>query len=196
MAGDLNTAEKIMDIAQEMVQTRGYHAFSYRDISDQIGIKTASIHYYYPAKADLAKAMLARIRGMFEEGLAGIDATDNSAEAKLRQFAGIFLETYGEGRLCPFCMMATTQRTIPESVQDEVRGFWSRGEEWVESVLEEGQDAGEFKLPDSAQLIARMMVSSFEGAMVVARAFDDKSRLEATVDFILSLVKVNKPFTK
>lgn len=193
MVRDSNTAEKIMDVAQEMVQTRGYHAFSYRDISERIGIKTASIHYYYPAKSDLAKAMLERIRGMFEGGLEGIDANAGNAEDKLRMFAGIFLETYGEdGRLCPFCMMATTQGTIPDSVQDEVRAFWSRGEQWVENTLIEGQKSGELQLPDSAQLIARMMVSSLEGAMVVAKAFDDRTRLESTAEFILSLVKVGK----
>ncbi len=193
MVRDSNTAEKIMDVAQEMVQTRGYHAFSYRDISERIGIKTASIHYYYPAKTDLAKAMLARIRGMFEQGLAGIDAEGGSIEVRLRKFSGIFLETYGDGRLCPFCMMATTQGTIPEDVRDEVRVFWLRGEQWVCNILEEGAKAGEIELPASATRLSRMMVSSLEGAMVVAKAFEDRSRLESTSEIILSLVGITQP---
>lgn len=191
MVRDTNTAEKIMDVAQEMVQTRGYHAFSYRDISEVIGIKTASIHYYYPSKPDLAKALLSRIRGMFEEALEGIDAEGGDVKTRLRKFTGIFLDTYGdEGRLCPFCMIATTQKTIPEEVQDEVKLFWSKGEEWVQNLLEEGQETGDLELIESVQFLSRMMVSSLEGAMVVAKAFDDRTRLEDTADFMLSMVNV------
>jgi len=191
MVTDLNTVEKIMNVASEMVQTRGYHAFSYRDISERIGIKTSSIHYYYPSKADLAKALLQKIRGMFEEALAGIDAEGVDTKTRLRKFTEIFLDTYGdEGRLCPFCMVATSQNTIPEDVQIEVRAFWSKGEKWVQNLLEKGQECGELESIDSDQLISRMMISSMEGAMVVAKAFDDKSRLEDTADFMLSLVNV------
>lgn len=191
MVRDINTAERIMDVAQEMVQTRGYHAFSYRDISERIGIKTASIHYYYPSKPDLAKALLGRVRGMFEGALEGIDAEGGDVKIKLRKFTGVFLDTYGDdGRLCPFCMIATTQKTIPEEVQNEVRAFWSKGEEWVQKLLEEGQESGDLELIGSVQLLSRMMVSSLEGAMVVAKAFDDRTRLEDTADFMLSLVNV------
>ena len=193
MVRDINTAEKIMDVAQEMVQTRGYHAFSYRDISERIGIKTASIHYYYPSKPDLAEALLGRIRGMFEGALDEIDAEGGDVKTRLRKFTGIFLDTYGDdGRLCPFCMIATTQKTIPDEVQDEVRAFWSKGEEWVQNLLEEGQESGDLELIESVQLLSRMMVSSLEGAMVVAKAFDDRTRLEDTADFMLSMINVRK----
>lgn len=190
MVRDLNTAEKIMDIAQEMVQTRGYNAFSYRDISERIGIKTASIHYYYPSKADLAKAMLERIRGMFEVALQNIDAQGGDARTRLAKFAGIFVETYGdEGRLCPFCMIATSQNTIPEHVLDEVRAFWSRGEQWVQQLLVEGKSSGEFEFSAPEQVIARTLVSSLEGTMVVARAYQDKSRLVATAEYLLAMLE-------
>ncbi len=189
MVRDINTAEKIMDVAQEMVQTRGYHAFSYRDISERIGIKTASIHYYYPSKPDLAKALLGRIRVMFEGALEEIDAAGGDAKTRLSKFTEIFLDTYGDdGRLCPFCMIATTQKTIPEDVQDEVRAFWSKGEKWVQNLLEEGQASGDLDFMGSVQLLSRMMVSTLEGAMVVAKAFDDRTRLESTADFMLSLI--------
>lgn len=190
MANSPNTAEKIMDVAQRLVQTRGYHAFSYRDISEEVGIKTASIHYYYPAKSDLAKALLSRIRDAFESALHAIDAEGGNATEKLEKFVGIFFETYGQdGRLCPFCMIATSQETVPESVQAEVRGFWSRGEDWLEAVLRQGLSDGQLAFAGDARVIARTLVSSLEGTMVVARAYQDRSRLEETAEFLLSTVK-------
>ena len=85
-----------------MVQQRGFHAFSYRDIAEQVGIKTASIHYYFPTKAHLAEAVVRRVLTGAERGLAAIDTEVSPAPEKLRRFCGMFLQTYGEGdRLCP-----------------------------------------------------------------------------------------------
>ncbi len=186
----VTTADKIMDVAQILVQTRGYHAFSYRDISEQVGIKTASIHYYYPSKADLARALLVRTRIAFEGALNAIDQADNDAYQRLNQFTGIFLETYGQdGRLCPFCMIATSQDTVPESVQDEVRGFWSRAEQWVEELLTQGLRDQELAFSAAPRVVARTFVSSLEGTMVVARAYQDRGRLEEVAAFLLSTVR-------
>lgn len=190
MLMEQTTADRILDVAQELVQRRGYHAFSYRDISDQIGIKKSSIHYYYPSKTDLAKALLQRIRKGFEEALSAIDLNSPNAASKLVQFTEIFLETYGDdGRLCPFCMIATSQETIPESIHEEVRAFWSRGEIWVKTVLDEGVESGEFSLTESSVQISRLMIASLEGAMVVAKAFDDRSRLEDMAKLLMSLIQ-------
>lgn len=185
----MSTAEDIMDVALEMVQKRGYHAFSYRDLSERVGIKTASIHYYFPTKAALGQSLLSRVRMMFEQALLQIDSEGGDASSKLRKFAGIFLDTYGEGSICPFCMIATCQDSIPDYVQDEVKAFWLKGEEWVANLLAEGVSNGEIKLVDTPQQTARTLVSSLEGSIVVARAFDDKSRLEKTIDYLLLPLK-------
>jgi len=48
-----DTAERILDIAQDLIQRRGFNAFSYHDIAAPMGIRKASIHYHFPSKADL-----------------------------------------------------------------------------------------------------------------------------------------------
>ena len=52
------TAAKIADIAEHFIQSRGYNGFSFRDIQDALGIKTASIHYHFKTKQDLSKITL------------------------------------------------------------------------------------------------------------------------------------------
>ena len=52
------TQEKILTTAESLIQTMGYNAFSYKDIAQVVGIKTSSIHYYYPAKEDLAAVIV------------------------------------------------------------------------------------------------------------------------------------------
>jgi TetR/AcrR family transcriptional repressor of nem operon len=45
--------EKIVGHAITLMMLRGYNGFSYRDLSELVGVKTSSIHYYFPAKDDL-----------------------------------------------------------------------------------------------------------------------------------------------
>ncbi|MGQ0658937.1 MAG: TetR/AcrR family transcriptional regulator [Chromatiales bacterium] len=183
----MSIQEQIVDIAQEMVQKRGFHAFSYRDIAHQVGIKTASIHYYFPTKGDLGEAIVGRAREGFEEALRGIDAEAASATDKLRRFCGIFIRTYGEGdRLCPMCMLAMAQDTIPEEVRAGVQRFWEGAESWVERVVADGQTSREIAANLDPQAVARTFLAALEGAMVAARAFSDRGRLTDVIDYLMS----------
>lgn len=57
---DGDTRHLILDVAEELLLTRGYVAFSYQDIAARIGIRKASIHYHFPSKADLGLAIIER----------------------------------------------------------------------------------------------------------------------------------------
>ena len=50
-------AERILDAAQALAQVRGYNGFSHADVSAELAITKASIHYHFPGKADLAEAL-------------------------------------------------------------------------------------------------------------------------------------------
>ena len=72
------TAEKILDVAERLIQTRGCSAFSYQDIADALKIKKASIHYHFESKTDLVIAVIDRYTERFDEALKNI-ARDESA---------------------------------------------------------------------------------------------------------------------
>ena len=187
-AATLTTTDRILAVGQEMLQQRGFHAFSFRDIATRIGIRTASIHYYYPTKADLATALLERVRGDFDAALQHFDESlpDQPVE-RLRRFAGVFLATFGDGdRLCPFCMVATGQDSIPEPVRAEVLAFWQRGEVWLTGTLEQGAAAGSLSLAAPPAQVAASVIAALEGAMVAARAFDSRDRLVSAADYLIA----------
>ena len=57
-----DTSERILDAAQAMAQKRGYNGVSYRDISQVVGVRTASIHYHFASKEILFTALAERYR--------------------------------------------------------------------------------------------------------------------------------------
>ena len=48
---------QILEVATELVQTRGYSAFSYQNLSDRLGITKASLHHHFASKEKLGIAV-------------------------------------------------------------------------------------------------------------------------------------------
>jgi len=180
-----DTKTQLLDAAQELCQTRGYNAFSYRDLADRVGIRTASIHHHFPTKGDLGEALAERYRGRFQTALSEIDASPADHRRKLEKYLDLFHGTLKVGhRMCLGGMLATEYDTLPKAVQAEVRRFFEGSEQWLAALLAEGRKAGAFAFDGSPAATARTVFAAMEGAMMAARTFHDESRLAVTARWL------------
>src|SRR5689334_19966743 len=81
-----STADQILDLAENLIQTRGYTGSSYQDISAQLGIRKASIHYHFASKTALGIAVLQRYVARFDAALQKIAADPAQASKKMLDF--------------------------------------------------------------------------------------------------------------
>jgi TetR/AcrR family transcriptional repressor of nem operon len=184
-ADGTTTADRILDAAEEFWARGGYRAFSYHDVAAAVGIRTASIHYYFPTKADLAEAVLARVRARFNAALAGIDAQRGSWSGRLRGFVALFEATLGEAeRLCPFCVAAVSIEDMGAPVRAQIQAFWRAAEGWLTAVIEAGHRDGEFAYAGSPAATAQAIVALVEGAMVAARGLNEPRRVRAVIEWL------------
>jgi TetR/AcrR family transcriptional repressor of nem operon len=118
---DKNTVrEALLDHAQTLLMTHGYNGFSYRDLSELVGVKTSSIHYYFPTKEDLA---LEAVNAYSADLMSSIYAIDSSAPAdkKLDRYTKLFGRIIGGGnRICLCGMLAADIESLPEKVRHAV----------------------------------------------------------------------------
>jgi len=183
-------AQEILDLAQELFQERGYNAFSYRDLSKQVGIKTSSIHYYFPTKGDLAKALVIRFRDRFKQFLSQIGTQAEDPKKKLELYFQLFLDGFKEcRRVCLCSMLASDFYNLPETVQYEIKGLFADNEAWIAKVLQEGRDSRVFGFKGSPDRMARMIFSALEGSTVSARIFENEHRLSYTSDWIMRMLQ-------
>ena len=71
-----DTATKILDVAERLVQARGFNGFSYADVADELGISKAALHYHFPGKAELGEALMERYAARFARALIDVDARE------------------------------------------------------------------------------------------------------------------------
>lgn len=173
---EADAAERILDVAERVVQVRGFNAFSYSDVAAELGVTKASIHYHFPSKADLGEALIARYANRFTESLARIDGQTADARAKLDAYADVYEDVLQAKRMCLCGMLAAEFPTLPKPMQKAVLGFFDGNEAWIEDVLAQGRREKTLRFAGSPREVARMIVSALEGAMLVARPFGDVSR--------------------
>ena len=54
---DMNTTyTNILQLADKLIQSNGFHGFSYADVAKELDIRKASIHHHFATKADLGIA--------------------------------------------------------------------------------------------------------------------------------------------
>src|SRR5947209_14524428 len=114
------TADRILDIAERLVQTRGFNNFSYADIATELGITKASLHYHFPGKAELGQALITRYSKRFSEALAGIDRELPDARAKLEAYAALYADVLRGERMCMCGVLAAEYQTLPKKMQGAV----------------------------------------------------------------------------
>ena len=186
-----DTRTRILDIAEELVQHRGFNAFSYADIATKLGISTASLHYHFAGKAELGRALIARYATRFADELAGIDTRLPDAQARLEAYANLYAALLQKGRFCLCGVLAAEYETLPKPMREAVTEFFDQNETWLVRVLELGKEQDALHFAGSAADAARMIISGLEGAMLVARPYGGVTRFRtAAVQLLASLARV------
>lgn len=172
------TATRLMDVAEVMVKERGFNAFSYKDLSDAVGIRKASIHYHFPAKNDLGAALMERFLRGLEESLAGIDAASRTNRARLKAFIKLYAGTESSGHICMCGSLASDRETLPPALQDAVSAYMERSERWVAEKVRDGIQDGEFQALAKPADLAVSLVAGLQGGLITARGQGGRATIE------------------
>lgn len=187
-----DTGRRALDIAERLVQTRGFNGFSYADIAEALGVTKASLHYHFPSKADLGERLIERYEAGFLDTLAGIDKAQQGAAQKLRRYAKIYADVLRANRMCLCGMLASDYATLPKPMRERVRHFFDENERWLARVLEEGRKTGQLAFKGAPIELARMIVASLEGAMMLARSYGEPPRFDAAAERVIAELEARK----
>ena len=179
------TADRILDVMQDLIQTRGFSAISYQHIADALKVTKASIHYHFPSKSDLGSAVVRRYRALLMAMMDG--ATDDESGTTwdiLTLYFGPYLEFADTAeKVCLCGALAGEYPSLPPDMQAEVAAFFAEQQVWLERLIARGIDRGELRLPAPAAAAetARLVFSALQGALLVQRAGGDVGQLTGVI---------------
>ncbi|MFL5814094.1 MAG: TetR/AcrR family transcriptional regulator [Bdellovibrionia bacterium] len=185
-----DTKAELLQVGLDLIQTRGYNAFSYQDLADRLNIRKASIHYYFPSKEDLGI-------GLMEHGIERLKAWQQkhndpnlSALTRLEAYFDYFAMLSASGtKICPCGALMSDWGALPPKLQGAVSKLLTTHREWVKATLESGRKSGEIAKNGTAEEQAMFVFASLQGALQASRAQSSPAYFRAITRQLLSALK-------
>ena len=189
---EVDTATQVLDVAERLVQQRGFNGFSYADVARELGVSTAALHYHFPGKAELGEALIERYAARFWPRSRRWTTEASIRAAKLEAYAQLYAEVFRDDRMCLCGMLAADYATLPDPMRARVVRFFDDNERWLARVLEAGRADGALRFQGSPRDVARTLLAGLEGAMLVARPYGDLKRFRSAAALLLDGLAVDR----
>ena len=174
-----NTKELILAAARRTAQARGYGGLNFRDLAADVGIKAASIHYYFPSKADLGAAVARRYREDSETALEALSAETQDPVTSLRRYPDMFRNALeNDNRMCLVGFMSAEYDDLPDTVKNEIQAFTDVHVAWLSQQL----SAASLAAAGESVPRARAIFAAVAGAQLMARSRSDISFYDCVID--------------
>jgi len=183
---DTDTATAILDIAERLIQRRGFSGFSYADIAAELGITKASLHYHFPSKAELGEGLIIRYAARFAEALTQIGARAQPAADRLQAYCAIYRAVLAGQRMCLCGMLAAEYEVLPDPMRRAVVAFFDHNQAWLSTLLEEGRVDASLRFAGTSDQAARSIIAALEGAMLVSRPYGNTAMLDSVADRLIA----------
>lgn len=164
-----NTREKIIELAQEAIATRGYSAFSFRELAAELGIKSASIHYHFPTKTHLGVEVARSYRNRLQQALEQITHQHPEPKQALEGLIAIYRQEARTSQRMTVCtMLAAEIKNLPDEICEEMKAFYTLNLGWIEARL---ADLGYDDLRKKEK--ARQLFALLQGGLMGAKGQND-----------------------
>ena len=160
------TRRRILNIAADWLQQRGYHGFSFAQIADALEIRSGAVHYHFRGKADLVEAVFARYREEFAWWCNQLPEGPGRSVDWIERFLDLEAKNIDRGRVCPLGLAGVEFASLPaaacreaEALRDELRDWhkiadarvgmdWQNPSYWVQYKREYPQDVMKWYVED------------------------------------------------
>ena len=181
-----HTAHKILDVAERYTQMYGFNAFSYKTLQNEVGVKTSSIHYYFPTKQDLVLRMTERYVQRFRSDLDAMAQEHSLGLKRLEHLGKLYINALNQGKFCMCGMLASDMLSLPDAVNGKLCEFFQFVEAWITDAINAGKKQGDVRESVNAERSASLFMAALEGGMLIARTQNDPEYLASVATEVLT----------
>lgn len=185
---------RIIDSAQELFHRQGFQQTSLDDITKESGVTKSNLYYHFNSKEELGlETLRERIRQyeaeVLEPTLKNPSLTPAERLSEFYKRVGSYHRSQTPPKGCPFGNLATEMCGTNDNFREVLSAFFEAWEAAIESCVREGIDNGEFRNDFSSRLIAQMILSHLEGAVMMVKTYRTMEPLDSGTEMIMKLLK-------
>lgn len=180
--------DQLLEHASVLIRQRGYNGFSYRDLAELVGVKTSSIHYYFPAKDDLVLEVVRLYRERSQARLAAIDTSLPLLE-QAERYVGPLSNDIELNQICLAGMLSAEVMALPDTIRKYLQEHFQANETWIANLLRRTEIESGRPYPVPPQVLAKVLYGAIQNGIITARMSGSSDRLDAAADMLLGAVR-------
>ena len=163
--------ERILDAAEHRARTGGYNGFSFRDLAEDVGVKSSSVHYHFPTKAALSEALARRYTLRARELLG--DAKSVSPNQAIGSATTLFRNALVvDDQMCLCGLFGAERDALPQGVNMAVGEFFEMILDYLTTAF-----GSNWQGPNASSVLACL-----EGALILARVLGDVRYFDEAIE--------------
>lgn len=160
-----DTRSEIVRLAEELIRTKGYNAFSYADVSKLVKIKNATIHYYFPSKSDLGMEVIKGTISAFREQTANWSKLPY--EKQFKNYIDIYDRSRNNNLVCIMGTLLPIYDTLSDSMKFELEQLANIILDWLTDLLTKGRETDVFHYEEPSKTKAYLIQSSLLASLLL-----------------------------
>ncbi|MDP6455292.1 MAG: TetR/AcrR family transcriptional regulator [SAR202 cluster bacterium] len=191
-----DTKERLITTGLALMHARGYNAVGVQDICAEAHVHKGSFYYYFPSKRDLAIAVIDRFWETFQsEILTPAFADDISPLERFQRFCDMICQLmqnsfHDQADPLNGCLLGNFSLELSrqdEGIRGKLREIFEQFVGVFERTLAEAVEAEEVP-PIDTLMVAQEIVACYEGAAVLAKAYDNTDLAERLLKRTLEII--------
>jgi len=185
---------RIIDSAQELFHRQGFQQTSLDDITRQSGVTKSNLYYHFNSKEELGLETLRERIGQYEAEVLEptLRNTSLTPAERLSEFykrVNSYHRSQTPPKGCPFGNLATEMCGTNDNFREALSAFFEGWQSAIESCIAEGIESREFRGDFSPRLMAQMILSHLEGAIMMVKTHRTIEPLDSGTEMIMKLLK-------
>ena len=179
-----DTKTKALDLGREYLQTLGFSGFSFQTIADTLGIKKASLHYYFASKEEMGLALLSDYEESHKAWATKVQ--ELPSKTKLEKMVKGFKSLSSKNHMiCPVGSFTSDYHSTTPKMKKKIRQFHFVVRDWLSETIEQGKKEGTIRKSLDSEVTADLFLATLQGGVQLARIRGEQKSLEKMLDTML-----------
>lgn len=179
-----DTKTKALNLAREYLQTLGFSGFSFQTIADKLGIRKASLHYYFASKEEMGLVLL----NDYEDGHKNwaLKVQNLPSKVKLEKMIKGFKSLSSKNHMiCPVGSFTSDFHSTSPKMKKRILQFHFVVRDWLTETINQGKKEGTIRMSLDSEVAADLFLATLQGGVQLARIRGEQKSFEQMLNTIL-----------
>jgi AcrR family transcriptional regulator len=186
------TRENIIKQAAELFNQKGYSGSSISDIMRATGLQKGGIYNHFKSKDDLALEAFDYAYRLVSQRVWEAVRKENSAIKRLQALVSVYLDYLENPPIaggCPILNTAVESDDAHPALRDRVRDAVNNWHSLICRIIQKGIAKGEIQPSVEPDVVATIVISTIEGAIMMSKLYRDPIYLERAINHLQDYIK-------